>query len=85
VRWLKHKVLWSKLIFLFLSGAIPKGLPALDTATAAVKEKISSFKTIDDYLKLRKTLDKSKAVAIIGGGFLGSELSCALARFGGKY
>ena len=38
---------------------------------------------IDDFKKLHSKVSSAKAtVAIIGGGFLGSELACALARKG---
>lgn len=40
------------------------------------------FRTKDDFLDLEGNVSNSKCknVVVIGGGFLGSELSCALAK-----
>ena len=43
-----------------------------------LSSKVSTFRTIDDFLRLREMTSHVKSVAIIGGGFLGSELACAL-------
>lgn len=37
------------------------------------------FRTFDDYLALRAGIESSQRVAVIGGGFIGSELAAALA------
>lgn len=67
---------------LIATGSSPKTLPIFDRAPMEVKERVSLFKTIDDYSNLKKYVDQSKSVAIIGGGFLGSELACGLAKYG---
>lgn len=67
---------------LIATGSVPKNLPIFESASSKVKEHISLFKTIEDYSKLKKYVDQAKSVAIIGGGFLGSELACALAKYG---
>lgn len=67
---------------LIATGSAPKNLDIFQSASLKVKEKISIFKTIEDFEKLRTAIDKKKSVVIIGGGFLGSELSCALAKYG---
>lgn len=67
---------------LIATGSTPKNLPVFENATAKVKEHISLFKTIEDFRNLKKHVDQSKSVAIVGGGFLGSELACALAKYG---
>ncbi|CAF1081420.1 unnamed protein product [Rotaria sordida] len=36
--------------------------------------------SIDDFLSLKKIVDSGADIAIVGGGFLGSELACALAN-----
>lgn len=67
---------------LIATGSVPKNLPIFENASAKLKEHISLFKTIEDFRNLKERVDQSKSVAIIGGGFLGSELACALAKYG---
>lgn len=67
---------------LIATGSTPKNLPVFEKAAANVKERVSLFKTVDDYSSLKKHVDQSKSVAIIGGGFLGSELAFALIKYG---
>lgn len=67
---------------LIATGSLPKNLPVFENAPAEVKKRVSLFKTIGDYHNLKKHIDQSKSVAIIGGGFLGSELACALSHYG---
>ncbi len=40
------------------------------------------FRTLEDYRKLRAIADKGKKFAVIGGGFIGSEIAAALAMNG---
>ncbi|XP_011330996.2 apoptosis-inducing factor 1, mitochondrial [Ooceraea biroi] len=67
---------------LVATGASPKNLPIFESAEDGVKDKITAFRTKDDFLDLEDNVAKSrcKNIAIIGGGFLGSELACVLAR-----
>lgn len=67
---------------LLATGSSPKNLEIIERAPRKIQDKCSVFKTIEDYEKLMKIVDKSKSIAIIGGGFLGSELACALAKYG---
>lgn len=67
---------------LIATGSTPKNLDVFESAPANIKERISLFKTIEDFGNLRRNVDNSKSVAIVGGGFLGSELACALAKYG---
>lgn len=67
---------------LIATGATPKGLDIFENATQPVKQRISFYKNVDDFQKLKKRLEKLDSIAVIGGGFLGSELACALAYFG---
>jgi 3-phenylpropionate/trans-cinnamate dioxygenase ferredoxin reductase subunit len=46
--------------------------------------KISYFRTLDDYKKLRSFTGQGKHFVIIGGSFIGSELAAALAMNGEK-
>jgi len=42
------------------------------------EEALHYFRTVDDYLCLRKEADKAQEFIVIGGGFIGSELAAAL-------
>ncbi len=39
---------------------------------------------IDDFKRLQDIAKQGKTIAIVGGGFLGSELACALGSFSKK-
>lgn len=67
---------------LLATGSKPKNLDIFHTAGNDVRNKVSVFKTVEDFEHLKSNIAKIKSVAIIGGGFLGSELSCALAKYG---
>ncbi|CAO1410786.1 unnamed protein product [Diamesa tonsa] len=67
---------------LLATGSTPKSLDIFDHSPANIKDKIFSFKSIKDFENLKGRIEKSKNVAIIGSGFLGSELACALAHYG---
>ncbi|MGQ0704333.1 MAG: NAD(P)/FAD-dependent oxidoreductase [Gemmatimonadales bacterium] len=45
-------------------------------------EEIIYFRTLDDYRRLRALADGKPNVAVIGGGFIGSEIAAALAMHG---
>jgi len=47
-------------------------------------EEVVYFRTIGDYRRVRELADKRKRFAILGGGFIGSELAAALATAGCK-
>ncbi|KAK0162520.1 hypothetical protein PV327_006293 [Microctonus hyperodae] len=67
---------------LIATGASPKNHPIFDNANDDVKSKIILFRSKNDFLELESRLQdpKVKNIAIIGGGFLGSELACAMAK-----
>ena len=65
---------------LLATGGRPKDLPQLEKAPKEVRDHVIKFRTLDDFTRLDKILNAKKSVAIIGGGFLGSELACALSR-----
>lgn len=67
---------------LIATGATPKNLDIFETAAQPVKQRISFYKNVEDFQTLKKKLEKFESIVIIGGGFLGSELSCALAYYG---
>lgn len=68
----------------FFSGSTPKTLPAFDRADECVKEYVQTYRDVFDFQDLNDMVQESEAIAIVGGGFLGSELACALARHGKK-
>ncbi|KAK3099550.1 hypothetical protein FSP39_006190 [Pinctada imbricata] len=63
---------------LIATGGRPRSLPTIEKASQEVKDRTVLFRTLSDFSKLEDMVQKSKSVAIIGGGFLGSELACAL-------
>ena len=66
---------WDKL--LLATGGSPRRLPFGN-------EHIIYFRTLADYRRLRSLADKAERFAVIGGGFIGSEVAAALAKNGKK-
>lgn len=64
---------WEKL--LLATGGAPRRLPFADEGTIY-------FRTLDDYVRLRELADGGASFAVIGGGFIGSEIAAALAMYG---
>lgn len=71
-------------VFYKFSGATPRLSPAFQVAVAdkKIEDKVKIFRNIFDFEEVQDLFDSSKSVAIVGGGFLGSELACAMARKG---
>ena len=65
-----------RLIF-FSSGGTPRNLDVLKSESS-LNDKVTLFRKVEDYFKLNDITQRIKSVSIIGGGFLGSELACAL-------
>ncbi|RWS16828.1 apoptosis-inducing factor 1: mitochondrial-like isoform X2 [Dinothrombium tinctorium] len=65
---------------LIATGGRPKNLKIFEKVPSEIKEKIMLFRDAKDFKKLEETAQKIKSIAIVGGGFLGSELACALAK-----
>ncbi|KRZ80487.1 Apoptosis-inducing factor 1, mitochondrial [Trichinella papuae] len=66
---------------LIATGGRPKQLPAFEHICNG---QVTLFRGVDDFLNLETVLDRkpSATVAVVGGGFLGCELACALAKRG---
>jgi NADPH-dependent 2,4-dienoyl-CoA reductase/sulfur reductase-like enzyme len=62
---------------LLATGARPKRL-------VAGGEEVVYFRTLADYRRVRELADRKKRFAVLGGGFIGSELAAALATAGCK-
>uniref|UniRef100_A0A914RPK4 FAD/NAD(P)-binding domain-containing protein n=1 Tax=Parascaris equorum TaxID=6256 RepID=A0A914RPK4_PAREQ len=57
---------------------VPRNLAVFEEAGEKVNEKVTLFRTIDDFRKLDKVAKQSRSLTIVGGGFLGSELAYSL-------
>lgn len=62
---------------LLATGAAPRKLPFAG-------ERAINFRTLDDYLTLRRFAVPGARIGVIGGGFIGSELAASLASCGCK-
>lgn len=67
---------------LIATGAKPRLTPVFKVAASdeTLKKQIKVYRNVDDFRDILCDFNKSKSVAIIGGGFLGSELACAFGR-----
>ncbi|XP_074096045.1 apoptosis inducing factor [Cotesia typhae] len=67
---------------LLATGSTPKMLNVFKKLPKEVEDKVLTFRTKDDFMKLAEKVKSPsvKDIVIIGGGFLGSELACSLAR-----
>ncbi|RWS30165.1 apoptosis-inducing factor 1-like isoform X2 [Leptotrombidium deliense] len=65
---------------LIATGGRPKNLKLFENASDEVQRRVILFRNADDFQRLAEVTKKSKSIAVVGGGFLGSELACALAR-----
>lgn len=57
------------------TGGEPKQLPS-----QAENSNVTTFRNINDFKKLEKIAKDGAHIAVVGGGFLGSELAVALAH-----
>lgn len=64
---------WDRL--LLATGGSPRRLPFGDDA-------IIYYRTLDDYTRLRELTERGRRFAVIGAGFIGSEIAAALAMNG---
>ncbi|XP_064470601.1 apoptosis-inducing factor 1, mitochondrial-like [Ornithodoros turicata] len=62
---------------LIATGGQPKNLAVFEKKPELATH-LTLFRGVDDFKSLEEISRKSKSIAIVGGGFLGSELACAL-------
>ncbi|XP_043996883.1 apoptosis-inducing factor 1, mitochondrial isoform X1 [Gambusia affinis] len=65
---------------LIATGGVPRNLQVIERAGEEVMKRTTVFRKIDDFKSLDKVSRDTQSITIIGGGFLGSELACALGR-----
>ncbi|XP_033834949.1 apoptosis-inducing factor 1, mitochondrial isoform X18 [Periophthalmus magnuspinnatus] len=62
------------------TGGVPRNLQVIEKAGDEVMNRTTLFRKIEDFKSLDNVSRNVKSITIIGGGFLGSELACALGR-----
>jgi 3-phenylpropionate/trans-cinnamate dioxygenase ferredoxin reductase component len=67
---------WGYRRLLLATGATPRKLPF------AGNDRVIHFRTVDDYRRLRRYAVEGARIAVVGGGFIGSELAASLAGAG---
>ncbi|XP_047234218.1 apoptosis-inducing factor 1, mitochondrial [Girardinichthys multiradiatus] len=65
---------------LIATGGVPRNLQVIERAGEEVMKRTTLFRKIEDFKSLDKVSRNMKSITIIGGGFLGSEVACALGR-----
>ncbi|KAK2828440.1 hypothetical protein Q5P01_019474 [Channa striata] len=65
---------------LIATGGVPRNLQVIERAGEEVLKRTTLFRKIEDFKTLDQVSRNVKSITIIGGGFLGSELACALGR-----
>ncbi|XP_053554899.1 apoptosis-inducing factor 1, mitochondrial isoform X2 [Bombina bombina] len=67
---------------LIATGGTPRNLAAIERAGEEVIKRTTLFRRVSDFRSLDQLSSSVGSITIIGGGFLGSELACALGRRG---
>jgi len=69
---------------LIATGGTPRSIPALTAAGDAISDHATLFRKVEDFWRLHSVAKSAAHIAVVGGGFLGSELACALGNLGKK-
>jgi NADPH-dependent 2,4-dienoyl-CoA reductase/sulfur reductase-like enzyme len=72
-----HGDSWQYRKLLIATGGTPRKLPAGGDG-------VIYYRTFDDYQRLRKAVKPGARIAVVGGGFIGSEIAAAMAMNGCK-
>ena len=63
---------------LIATGGKPKNIEPFLNGSPEVQKRVILFRDVNDFKHLEELSKKAKSITIVGGGFLGSELVCAL-------
>lgn len=66
---------------LLATGSKPRNLLIFQTAPLSIRNKISFFRSLNDFQSVKDIVDESESIAVIGGGFLASEIALALTTY----
>lgn len=64
---------------LIATGGEPQTHPVFESSSPAVKEKVTDYRHVEDFLTLQSKLPQFKSVLIYGGGLLGTEMAVSMA------
>jgi 3-phenylpropionate/trans-cinnamate dioxygenase ferredoxin reductase subunit len=76
--WDDHGAIWEYRDLLFATGGWPRRL----NVPGAEHEDVHYFRSLEDFLLLENRLARFRHALVVGGGFIGVELSCALTHAG---
>ncbi|XP_078683592.1 apoptosis-inducing factor 1, mitochondrial-like isoform X41 [Branchiostoma floridae x Branchiostoma belcheri] len=65
---------------LIATGGRPRNIPVFERASQEVKDRVTLFRGIKDFKRLDEVSRNASTIVVVGGGFLGSELTCALGK-----
>ncbi|XP_059912103.1 apoptosis-inducing factor 1, mitochondrial isoform X8 [Gadus macrocephalus] len=65
---------------LIATGGVPRNMQVIERAGEEVMNRTTLFRKVEDFKVLDMVSRSVKSITIVGGGFLGSELACALGR-----
>lgn len=64
---------------LIATGGEPQKHPVFESASPEVRERVTDYYSIDDFLKLQSKLPQMKSILIYGSGLLGTEMAVSMA------
>lgn len=67
---------------LIATGCTPKNIQVFASAPKNIQDRITQFRGPVEFEDLKKIADTKKSITVVGSGFLGSELACAISNYG---